>query len=299
VGACEPTRIVEGYRLDVCEGEPGLCRKPDEVLRESLLWELVDCFTCVYPFFRRRLPQKAWAPILGSFFARDIEGSPQDLYDSYSYVRQALYELDAKDPFGVRCSMRKDLDAIVLQTPDTTVVENDTNYSLQAYGAYQQLGTVGIQYLVDCICAKLLPKCPPDPLDDRLILACLTIVDGKIVSICNFGCRKHSGAWPTLYRWTTLVPLLPLLGVLIEYLCCQPLYDRRRQRSKVVNALSATDPTYRRSALAEDDFAVVREFGDRLARLRDNLGVSNTATFASDPGSFATILRSVFRAPRR
>jgi hypothetical protein len=54
---------------------------------------------------------------------------------------------------------------------------------------------------LDCLCYALLPKCSSDPCDDRLILACVTIRDGRIIDICNYSCRSFAGNFPALKYW--------------------------------------------------------------------------------------------------
>ncbi len=294
IGACEPTRIVEGFRLDVCEDDPGPCRTPAEALHASLLWELVGCFETVAAFLRRRVPQRSYDPLLRAAFTRQLSGEPEALFEAYCYLRQALYELDASDPLKVRCDLVATLDKIVLQSPPS---DPDETYAAQAQAAIMNLVAVLWQYVVDCICRHLLPPCPPAPLDDRLVLACVTIVDGEIVRVCNFGCRHYSGAWPSIYRWLSLVPVLPLLGVVLELLCCTEWIrgDDRRATNKVVAALQASDPSYRRERLYESDFAQVKDLLQRLSHVRDNISATNVGAAVSDPQGFLAILRSAMR----
>jgi hypothetical protein len=298
VGVCEPTRIVEGFRLDVCEDDPGPCRTPLEALEGTLLWDILNCFFKFVTFLQRRVPKKSFGPLIESIFSREISGDPQELFESYCYLRQALYELDANDPLKVRCDLKATLDRIVLQSPPAN---EDETYAGQAQAALQDLFAITWQYFLDCVCQQLLPPCPPDPADDRLVLACLTIVDGKITRICNFGCRRHSGAWPTLYRWSTLLPVLPLLGALVEYLCCTEWLDPRDKKrgNKVMAGINKADPTYRRQGLYESDFKELRDLAERVSHVRDNFTTSNLGTAISDPHGFAAIVRSAFRGEDR
>src|SRR5204863_248283 len=114
MGACEPTRIVEGFRLDVCEGHVGLCRTPADVMQASLLWEILECVRGLWEFGKRRVPKSSYQPLIGALFAREATGAPNDLYDAYSYVRQGLYEYAARQP---RRDIAEKPDQIRLQTP--------------------------------------------------------------------------------------------------------------------------------------------------------------------------------------
>jgi hypothetical protein len=291
MGACEPTRIIEGFRLDVCQGHDGLCRTPMEAIQRSLLWEIVQCVLELWEFGRRRVPKRTHQALIGALFAREATATPNELYDAYCYVRQGLYELGARQP---RCNIAQKLDLIVLQTPPN---EEDVTYGRQAQVALQGLLTVFWEYIVDCVCQKLLPSCPPEPCDDRLILACLTIVDGKIVGVCNYSCRTYSGSWPTFSRWLSIVPVLPLLGVLLEYVCCLDWYrpEWGAQGNRLMAAIDKVDPTYSRARLYESDFSQVHDLVAGLRRVLDNLTPSNVPAAVSDPKGFAEILKSAFR----
>jgi hypothetical protein len=48
-----------------------------------------------------------------------------------------------------------------------------------------------VDSIFDCVCMSQIPACPPDPCDDRVCLACVTVRDGKIIDICHFGCRRQ------------------------------------------------------------------------------------------------------------
>ena len=92
-----------------------------------------------------------------------------------------------------------------------------------------------IQYAADCICQAFLPPCPANPQDDRLILACLTIKNGKIIHICNFSCRHYAGSFPSFYYWLSLVPIIPIFGKVLQYICCnenlvQSMFSAYQQR---------------------------------------------------------------------
>ncbi len=94
------------------------------------------------------------------------------------------------------------------------------------------------------------------------------------------------------------MPILPLLGVLLEYVCC---LDWLRtgvggvNENRLMGAIDHVDPTYRRSRLYESDFTQVHDLVAGLKRVRDNLTASNMPAAMDDPKGFAEILRSAFR----
>lgn len=79
-----------------------------------------------------------------------------------------------------------------------------------------------IDYIVDAVCMKLLPPCPSVPCDDRLILACVTISNGRIVHICNFACRHYAGSFNSLAYWTSAVPIVSAISSIVRQICCSP-----------------------------------------------------------------------------
>ncbi|PYK95871.1 MAG: hypothetical protein DME36_00375 [Verrucomicrobia bacterium] len=86
-----------------------------------------------------------------------------------------------------------------------------------------QLNVLVTDSALDCICMALIPPCPPDPCDDRVCLACVTVRDGKIIDICHFGCRHQVVTFHTLYYWLSIFGfdrILLLLKRYLELICC-------------------------------------------------------------------------------
>lgn len=82
-----------------------------------------------------------------------------------------------------------------------------------------------LQYLKDCLCDRLLVNCPDCDDEDRVYLGCVSIRGGAVHHVCNFSKRKYVRSFPTVEYWLSLVPVLPMIGVLIERLCCAVLPD--------------------------------------------------------------------------
>ena len=76
------------------------------------------------------------------------------------------------------------------------------------------------QYLKDCFCDHLLVNCPVCDENDKLYLACVRFRDGQVFSVCNFSGRKYVKTFPTLEYWLSLFPVIPLIGNLVERICC-------------------------------------------------------------------------------
>jgi hypothetical protein len=75
-----------------------------------------------------------------------------------------------------------------------------------------------LHYAVDCICDSLLVPCTECTDQEGVVLACLTVRDNKVVSICNVA-RTQVISGPAMRYW--LHPLYWIFGMLVEWLCCE------------------------------------------------------------------------------
>jgi hypothetical protein len=76
---------------------------------------------------------------------------------------------------------------------------------------------------VDCMCYTLLPPCPPNPCDKRIVLACVEVRDGVIVDICHFTGRKQLITLHTLGYWLGPLGLDKFrkeIGRILTLMCC-------------------------------------------------------------------------------
>jgi hypothetical protein len=126
--------------------------------------------------------------------------------------------------------------------------------------------------MIDCICHAFIPQCDDDPCDDRVEVACVTVKGDKILRICNHSCRRYAGAFPSTFYWMSLVPVLPLIGKVLAWLCCRP--ELLRRNSPLVNdlmpALDAIDPTGRlRQAIVGNNFALPKLYIQQIAKTID------------------------------
>jgi hypothetical protein len=107
-------------------------------------------------------------------------------------------------------------------------VERLAQYRDDVIEAFADLLAATFQYLKDCFCDHLLPKCPERD-GEKVYLAGVEVRDEDVYAICNFTERRHVKTFPTVERWLSLVPVLPLLDVFVEKLCCLilPEYSHR------------------------------------------------------------------------
>jgi hypothetical protein len=153
-------------------------------------------------------------------------------------------------------------------------------YTLVIREPIYHLFTLLLQYVFDCICLALLPACSPDPMDNRLILACVTIKNNKVIRICNFSCRQYAGAFPSLYYWLYAVPIIPMLVHQIKESCCRP--DFVGTQSPLVNdlldLLNRIDPSGSvRQAIFGEDFALPKMYARKLEEIGDKVSLAGLA----------------------
>jgi hypothetical protein len=139
------------------------------------------------------------------------------------------------------------------------------------YNAYALI----LQYFLDCLCMALLPPCPPAPADNRLILACLTIREDKIIHICNFFPRQYAGTFTSFSYW---LPVGPVLLFLLRFLCCEKNWLHRESPlvNEFADLLDKIDPDKKlRQTLAADDFALPKHYLGKLTDLGKRLSPAN------------------------
>jgi hypothetical protein len=211
-------------------------------------------------------------------------------YEAVCYLHQAVYELYAGNPKNVRCAAFDVLKKVQLPGAPSNDVgiaagAYDKTYADQARPTLQALVALLVQYIVDCICEHLLPTCAPDPCEDRLVLACVTVRGDRIISICNFSCRRFAGSFPAWNRWLSIVPVIPLLRGFIDRLCCTDWISANSPiRNTLFETLDRLDPTGSiREAFVARDFAMPRTQLSRLDALLEPLSAAGLgALFAPE-----------------
>jgi hypothetical protein len=187
----------------------------------------------------------------------------QAMHDALCRLRQAVLDfMMCHDP--VRCQMLAASAGLAIPQPETPaagVVESPAAYAQRAFLTTGHLLLAFIQTAADCLCGSLLPPCPPDPLDMRVPIACVTVRGGKIVDICNHACRRYAGSFPSLYYWLSALPIVPVMSWLIGALCCGHDAIVPKKTSTLWTKVLALDPTGAwRNALLRNKFAAPAAF---------------------------------------
>ncbi len=285
--SCQPTRVLEGYQFDICEVPPDYCGNIKDVLEDTLLAKIIECFTSLKDFLDKKLPDNVYAVLTPLAFTGNIDTavSMDELYRSCCYLRQTIHELYGCDPLNTHCQTLDVLSQVCCQSPPCGEVTEEVraSYVEQTRATLYDLLALLMQYMLDCVCQALLPCCPTAPADDRLILACMTVKDDRIVDICNFCHRRYAGSFPALYYWLSLVPVIPLIAYAVERLCCYDWLKREftdRQgnpqssvfRGNLVNGLTSLlnsmDPAGSlRKEMFANNFAMPKNYAEKFAQL--------------------------------
>jgi hypothetical protein len=203
-GACEPTRINEGFRLCVVPAA-----QTEEIPKGSLpgtaAYQIEQCIQAIEQLIQQ-------APDVSNM-------SPQ-----VAFAAVCNYLLAVKRYFAgagvTHCQILDELSQIIVPPPP----KDTTNYvALQLAPIVTDLKELVSSSALDCVCMALIPPCPPDPCDDRLCLACVTVQGGKIIDICHFGCRHQLVTFRTLYYWLSIIKFDQALAALkrfLELICC-------------------------------------------------------------------------------
>jgi hypothetical protein len=252
----------------------------NSITPDSLLGRIINCVSRLSVYYTRRLPQNSFSKLTAVAFANQNSnaeefGSAQQQYDAFCRFVLATRALFTQDPLNTRCALVETLNKI--ECPPVNLGETDQAYAMRLNEPMLDVTALIVQYILDCVCESLMPPCSPDPVDPRLILACVTVKDDKILRICNFACRKYAGSFPALAYWLSAVPIIPLIGTFVKLLCCAP--DLVRAQSPLVNDLlrfiQTIDPTgTRREAVFADDFALPRSLVKRASNALNSIDVN-------------------------
>ena len=209
-GACEPTRINEGFRLCV------------------IPWTQTEVSTGPLPgtaAYQMEQCRQAMEQLILQVPPLDPKGSKPPITDpQLAFAAVCNFLTTLKQQFArmamTRCDLLDKLSQLSVPTPPS---DTSTYIDNQLKPFLDNLGQLVFSALFDCVCMAFIPPCPPDPCDDRLCLACVTVQSGKIIDICLFGCRHQLVTFHTLYYWLSLAGLDGVLVALkrgFELLCC-------------------------------------------------------------------------------
>ncbi len=199
---CEPTRIQEGFKLGVCavpQDSTGNAKTESSTVASS---------SCITGIRQLILQQPSLAGVT----------NPSAAYTAVCNYLASIRNFLASSSI-THCALEAALLAEQVPKPGEGAA-----YIAQLQARVGQTVKLLTSLLLDCVCLLLLPQCPPDPCVNCLVLACVTVKNGKIIDICHFGGgRRQVVTFPSLGYWLSLFGLDKLLTTVvnvIEQLCC-------------------------------------------------------------------------------
>ncbi len=230
-GACEPTRINEGYRVCVVPAPTTTNQIRGGSLPQTSAYQ-------IDPGIQELERLLLQAPQL------DANTDPQVAYTAVSNHVMTVRNYFTT-PGATHCSTVKGLGQIVVPAPAGGASEY---IAQKLVPVMSQLNGVVINAAFQRYCLPLLLPCPPDPCDDRICLACVTVVEGKVVDICNFKCRHQVFTFQTLYGWLSafgLDTILQLWKRRFEIGCCgetKPSFSTGLLQRQSLTSAGLTNP---------------------------------------------------------
>jgi hypothetical protein len=201
---CEPSRTRETFRFDLISDED---RKKAQV--DDFFSRVTQCLNKVFP---AQSNNKRKLIFLDEFEeaskTQNLQTRHANTYKVFCRLRDYIREV--YDEHNIRCELADELREIDETFPSSPI---NANYSTPIFRLYTRL----LQFLKDCFCEALLVPCAPCE-DEGVVIACLTIQNGKILKICNTA-RKFVITGPALRYW--LGPLFRGVGQSIERFCCE------------------------------------------------------------------------------
>jgi len=291
--------VLETFQLGVVE-DTQECDTAQALFGNTLFAKILECFMGIAGFSTKI--SSTSSTLIGEAITGKLvnsQASNTDAFAACCQFRQYVIDLFSNGEFDTRCQILKVFDEVTCQQPPPnsqgTVTANlgsDPQYLQTIQDTISKMFIALIEYFRECICHQLLPPCPTDPTDDRLIMACVTIKDGKITDICNFSCRKFAGAFPSFFYWLSVVPIVPLIRAVIDNFCCGPAFLRKN--SPLVNEMEKIDPAGGlQRALAEGNFALPRMFLERFGDFMQKFSIDGIVSSIPSGGLNLATLRGM------
>jgi hypothetical protein len=270
--ACEPTRVCEGFELSVCRAPEKTRVTELDLLGDTLLGQVYECLFEVQQLLAQA-PDEDAAMKAGRVSMEEAKygGHQRNQNDDCCRWLARVREFFETHPL-TNCSVLDELDRIqcpssddapVMTPAEARAVEEakaaeganaappgpslaETGIKVAQYSsgsAVMQVRRLLSQYVIDCVCSNLLPPCPTDPGDDRLLLACVEVRGDSIDRICNWEGRKLAITMPAVRHWLSAFPVETMLRRLVERLCCAD-YSRSRVGGFGMERYAAYDAGY-------------------------------------------------------
>jgi hypothetical protein len=211
---CEPTRTCESYVVEIAPAPQDARDTNADIFRGTLIGELTKC-------------QQAVAKLYGTAPDPNQINSTAGLHQACCQFKRAVIDFLGGAQY-TECELLQSASAVSCRPPAAD--ENIVAYRPVVETAVNELKKLLLEYLKDCFCLAILPRCPGEPGDPRVILACVTVKGEvcEIVDICNLDGRRMLVTWPNVLYLLSIFPITSLLRRALERFCCEPRESRDR-----------------------------------------------------------------------
>jgi hypothetical protein len=269
-GACEATRIVEGFQLGVVPAAQ-VAAAIEAGNPNSLRNQVLACLTSSAALILQ-------AP---TFDNNTTAASAYQSTCNYLGVVQQYFA--TADDITV-CSILTQLSGITVT-------------SGQDVGVYQgivaKIKVLIGQAFLNCICLAIVPPCPAGACDNRIVLACVTVENGVITSICHYPGRNQLVTPQTLGYWLGSLGfdnLGLMLSEIFACLCCAS------EKDPYCRALFAAETPYYNESVTTAGITSGADLNRIAAHyMAQNLGAQVVNTF--NPSARALDLRTYVSMP--
>lgn len=214
---CEPQRIIEGFELGV------VCLTPDTGKGDSgnpLVQNILDTLNKLGIHLPLEAVMECVTTLMG--FAQEMIAIMNSVQGDTAFTDRfqiatrfcRLLENIRKHLMQetlTKCDLIAQLNAIICPSAPNSDNDFDTFINRMQVGLIDTFELL-INMAINCLCYEVLPKCPTDVCEDRLMLACVTVRDGRVIRVCHE---------PRTYVLTAHNAVSAVLSVLLRDLCCQ------------------------------------------------------------------------------
>jgi hypothetical protein len=210
---CEPTLTCESYTFAVYK----VPRKDDDKPRPDPGSLIKRFICCLLPLFEQvpKLPTNNASQAQLRDWLRDVIAAGREFL-----ITEGLYD----------CEVAARLNAVVVPAPGGSQQQFMAAWIAAAILVLQ----IFVAVLQKCLCAALLPPCPPAEMNDCVPLATVTVARARcrVKHICNISNRRFLTTWPALKYWFSWLPLVSswlagdvTIRKLVERICCRSIAD--------------------------------------------------------------------------
>jgi hypothetical protein len=188
---CEPTRILEGYCLDVETYAEGMCKSPSELLGGSDYAAMSRCVQSLADLVNKYLASNRLTETFWDILNATATGKLDIAV--YTEIVEALDVWRRANGCGTGPQVTSSAARPYVSLPDRPTRRVDSGARLAGVGSWEMLAEKLLCAIRDCACCRC---CPDDPCDDRLILGCVEVDwdSNQIVAIETCGCRREISA---------------------------------------------------------------------------------------------------------